>query len=532
MKKFKLLSIFVLGLLVSCQDNLIDTDIEPVNQNEPTLAALLTPTGMQGYAKGMYIHTTDPARSVNFWFVSGYHETMGDNLTMPWGNFGGRWVNQTASLQFDSNVLVPPPTGITIPASQTITPPAGGPQPGEIAVRNTRAAGSDNPTQYEWAEYYAVNNHANVILDNIDNTEDLSASQKDAYKAWALWWKAYAYSRLGLMYEQGVINDVPGATNNSFVNSAGLIAESERILDVLTTTINGVADATAFNAILSDVQIDIAGNSVDMAGLVKNINSLRARNLVYSTKVADMTAADWNNVITWCNNGVSANTEAFSMTSEATVLDNGWLPGVVSGFWYFPSPRLIQDINAGDNRLDAYFDPFVFPNPRGRGIQYGCNYFWKDPSPIVSGTAGAIKLYYGATHEENELLLAEAKIRTSDIEGGLAHLDAVRNLQNSGLPATVGTGLSQADAWEEVRKERRLALIFRGLAFYDARRYGIASGSRTGAWVVGLTEQVPNTDPVQTYTPVYTNATINYGYLEYWPVPAFESDFNSPGAQN
>ncbi|AUC15725.1 hypothetical protein BTO06_11445 [Tenacibaculum sp. SZ-18] len=506
MKKIKLLSIFVLGLLVSCQDNLVDTDIEPVNQNEPTLAALLTPTGMLGYAKGMYIHTTDPARSVNFWFVSGYHETMGDNLTMPWGNFGGRWVNQTSSIVMDDG--------------STVTPPAGGAQPGEIAVRNTRAAGSDNPTQYEWAEYYAVNNHANVILDNIDNTADLSASQKDAYKAWALWWKAYSYSRLGLIYEEGIINDVPGSTNNAFVNSAALIAESERILDVLTTTINGVSDTSAFNGILSDVQIEISGNTVDMAALVKNINSLRARNLVYSTKVTDMTSADWNNVITWCGNGVSNNNEAFSMTSEATVLDNGWLPGVVSGFWYFPSPRLIQDINPGDNRLDAYFDPFVFPNPRGRGIQYGCNYFWKDPSPIVSGTAGAIKLYYGATHEENELLLAEAKIKTGDIDGGLSNLDAVRALQNSGLPVTSGTGLTEAEALEEVRKERRLALIFRGIAFYDARRYGIASGSRTGAHVLDA-GGVLN-----------TNATINYGYLEYWPVPAFESDFNSPGAQN
>lgn len=506
MKKFRILSIFVLGLLVSCQDNLIDTEIAPENQNEPTLAALLTPTGMQGYAKGMYVHTTDPNRSVNFWFVSGYHETMGDNLTMPWGNFGGRWVNQTSSIIMDDG--------------STVTPPAGGPQPGEIAVRNTRAAGSDNPTQYEWAEYYAVNNHANVILDNIANTADLNASQKDAYRAWALWWKAYAYHRLGLMYEQGVINDIPGATNDAFVNSAALIAESNRVLDALATVVNGVSDATAFNTVFSDVQVAIAGNTVDMAGLVKNMNSLRARNLVYSTKVSDMTTADWNNVITWCNNGVSANAEAFSMTSEATVLDNGWLPGVVSGFWYFPSPRLIQDINAGDNRLDAYFDPFVFPNPRGRGIQYGCNYFWKDPSPIVSGTAGAIKLYYGATHEENELLLAEAKIKTGDIDGGLSHLDAVRALQNSGLPVTSGTGLTEAEALEEVRKERRLALIFRGIAFYDARRYGIASGSRTGAHVLDA-GGVLN-----------TNATINYGYLEYWPVPAFESDFNSPGAQN
>lgn len=507
MKKINFLVIAFLSvfLIYSCQDNLLETNIDPENLNDPTLnGTVTTVTGMESYAKGAYLHTT--TRSWHFWFVYGYHETMGDNLTMPWGNFGGRWVNQTSSIVLDDG--------------STVTPPAGGPQPGEIDVRNTRAAGSDNATQFEWADMYALNDQCNNIISNLDNITDATASQKDAFNAWALWWKAYAYNRLGLLYEEGVIVDTPGTTNGDFLPSEDLIAESDRLLGVLDGVINGTADQTAFNAILANLQIDIVGNNIDADGLIRNSNMLKARNLVYSTSVATMSAGDWGNVITWCNNGITDNTQAFIMKSESTVLDNSWLPGAVSGFWYFPSPRLIQDINAGDARLNSYFDPFVFPNPRGRGIQYGCNYFWKDESGIASSTAGAVDMYYAGSYEENQLLLAEAKIRTNDIDGGLTHVDNARAFQNAGLAAMSGTGLTQEEALEEVRKERRIGLIMRSVAFYDARRYGVAAGSRTGAHVLDAGGNLN------------TNATINYGYLEYWPVPAFESDFNSPGTQN
>ncbi len=60
-------------------------------------------------------------------------------------------------------------------------------------------------------------------------------------------------------------------------------------------------------------------------------------------------------------------------------------------------------------------------------------------------------------------------------------------------------------ASEILRKERRVALIFRGLAFYDARRVGFLDdvskgGGRKGAVVLRST------------TSLDTNATINYHY--------------------
>ncbi|GAA4271320.1 RagB/SusD family nutrient uptake outer membrane protein [Aquimarina gracilis] len=512
--------IIMLSFITGCQDNILDTEIDPVDNNLPVIASLGNVDGLTTFSRGVYdfLSSEDVFESVGpekespmLWFTYGYHETMGDVLTMPWGNFGGRWVNQTQSVTLDDGTEV--------------TPPAGGPQPGEIAIRNTRDAGSDNAIQYEWRDMYSIIVQCNTIEEAL---ADLPADDatRDAFLAWSLWWRAYAHSRLGSIYEQGVVNESGLISNptsipsTQFVSNTELINRSNNFLNQLETLLNNVTDNAAFNSRFSSFHISYLTEKVDITELMENINTLRIRNLVYNTKVTDMTAADWAQVITLGNNGVSSNDGAFIMQSESSFIANGWLPSQVLGFWYFPSDRLIQDINPGDARFDDYFiqDPdqgFPFPNQRGRGIQYGASYFWQVNSGIVSNNDLEIKMYYAGSYEENQLFLAEAKVRTNDIEGGLAHLDAVRSLQESELPATVGTGLSQDQALEEIRKERRLALLFRAVAFYDARRYGVASGSRTGARVL---DQNGNLN---------TNATINYGYLEYWPVPAFESDFNS-----
>ncbi|HHC80137.1 MAG TPA: hypothetical protein ENK46_09665, partial [Flavobacteriia bacterium] len=283
MNKIKFLSLFLLIILAitSCQDNILDTNIDPVNDNDPTLdGTVSTVSGMESFAKGVYNHTVDPVNNgVFFWFTYGFHETMGDVLTMPWGNFGGRWVNQTESIVLDDGTVV--------------TPPSGGPQPGEIAVRNTRAAGSDNMTQYEWVDMYGIIGQCNIILENIENVQGATASQQDAFKAWALWWKAYAYHRIGSMYEVGVIVNTPGEVNNNFVENDAIIAESNRLLGDLETLLGGVANTGEFNTIFANAQIEITGTNVDIVGLQENINTLKARNMVYNTKVADMTSADW-----------------------------------------------------------------------------------------------------------------------------------------------------------------------------------------------------------------------------------------------
>ncbi|MFX5344375.1 RagB/SusD family nutrient uptake outer membrane protein, partial [Acinetobacter baumannii] len=92
------------------------------------------------------------------------------------------------------------------------------------------------------------------------------------------------------------------------------------------------------------------------------------------------------------------------------------------------------------------------------------------------------------SYEENALMRAEALIRQggqSNIDAGTALIDAVRTYQGAGL-AAIPSGQTQAAALEFLRRERRVALAFKGLSFYDARRYDIIAPnkSRTGCVLI------------------------------------------------
>jgi len=76
----------------------------------------------------------------------------------------------------------------------------------------------------------------------------------------------------------------------------------------------------------------------------------------------------------------------------------------------------------------------------------------------------------------------------------------------------------------ELVKERRVALIYRGLSFYDNRRWGRTYDIANGGGSYGNTV-------VTSAGVVNKNATINYNFLDYWDVPADESVLNpSTGA--
>jgi hypothetical protein len=131
---------------------------------------------------------------------------------------------------------------------------------------------------------------------------------------------------------------------------------------------------------------------------------------------------------------------------------------------------------------------------------------------------GAHELYIAGSYEENILMQAEANIYKGNIATGLGLIDELRACQVAGLPSVANTGLSLEEAKEELRRERRVALAFRGFAFYDARRWGVLENGRTGCVVVDFDGKVN------------TNATIKYGYLDYWDVPIAELFYNPPAA--
>ncbi len=538
---FSLLGVFSIS---SCKKESLNI----VNPNEPTLAALNTETGIINFSLGIInkqLGNVINAGNVNLFFI-GYlhHSCMGDELMMPYGNWGVRWSNQVFS--------VTPPG-----ASAPVINPFGVTQYESIKAFNSRPAGDRNTFLYEW--YWAYNYIAtsNTLLKAIESPElSLSgdaATKKALLKAWALWWKGYAYSRVGSMYIAGLKVDEAGSTTPDYITSAQMITEANRVLDECIATLSGITANTDYTDMFLkitpsynfDNDAPAAGEVVTPAQWIRTINTLKARNLLVNKKTADMTAADWNAILALSNNGIQAADNVFKwgMTSDGVndVSANFYHPFAIIGTnneFAFVSERLMQEFKAGDARLNNFTlrdlaDRYP-PNIRSRGLQFGTR--WA-PNNIEDGTgiyatnnnAGVLK--FAGSYEENELTKAECLINTGNIEGGLAIVDAIRAFQGAGIAPVAGTSLTLAQAKEELRRERRVALFLRGTAFYDARRWGVTKpvaqgGGRADGWIYLPTSLLGGGATVPDVRP----CLMDYSYVDYFDVPANELDFNAPSA--
>ena len=535
--KRNIVIIFILLLAVSaCKKSKLDL----LNPNLPTpTASLATEDGLKQFALGTIarVLANIPGEGVTNIMVTSMtnHSIMGDEIFSPYGNWGFRWVDQVYK--------------VTLPSGTVVTNPFGVPQQSSLQSFNSRSAGELNAFQYEWAYNYYFIAQSNTLLKALENPDIVfsgdAATKKATLKAWALWWKGYSYSRIGSMYLAGIINNDPGLgnTNNGFVDHNAIIAEANKVFDDCLATLNGISENDSYD----DVMTAIVATFNDNQNVVtpdmwkRQINSYKARNLLANKKVSAMTAADWTNISNMADNGLKAtdNYFKFGMTIDGvTDLTNGFqhplaLVGTFQEFT-FASERLVQEFKPGDARMakNFYLNPSPYPaNIRGRGLQFGTR--WAVVNVEDGGTFATNNnqgfVPFACTYEENALMKAEALIRLGQINSGLQIVDAVRAFQGSGLPAVANTGLTQAQALEELRRERRVALFFRGVAFYDARRLNIIASAANGGGRANAMVYLP-ASVLGTATDEVRACFMEYNYMEYWDVPQNELDFNVPAA--
>jgi hypothetical protein len=547
MKKKIIYLAFALSVLSvqSCRDELVDV----TNKNEPTAAALNTEAGLIAFAKGgtylngigYYYTSVDdqlgPRTGRNLGYLTtmifGLHESMGDVIYVPWGNQDFKFANNPTDITLDDNTNVPMPIGVS--------------QPFELKLRNDRAYGAANTFLMEWTQMYFLNNAMNVLLSKIDDAtyQGGSDTKKNTLKAWAYWWKGYAYSRIGSMYIAGVITDEPNKTNDNFVANTEIINEATNNFNKAATALQAVTEVDVYQNVLKVV---IPGYCQQGQGgipspdqWIRNINTMKARNLLVNKRVADMTATDWDDIQNLTTNGIQEPDPTFIVKStedfNRSVIDPNFgsvaaYTATEDGSTFFVSERLMQDFRNGDLRKDNNFELLGSPivNKRGRGLGFGTRWYLVDGGKDVGDAItyvhtqqfGVDDVYLAGSYEENQLMLAEALIQKGDIPGGTAIIDVIRTYQGAALPA-IGA-VSKAQALEELRSERRIALLFRGLAFYDARRLGITDDKSKGGGRAGAVVLSSNGNS----TVVNTNAFINYNYLSYFDVPKNELEFNSP----
>lgn len=515
MKKYSyiIMILFLTCAFASCKKEILDVK----NPNEPGAEALKTEEGIKRLSLGIYSKF-----NLDYWWLAlGYHDIMGDTYFISAGNFSWRWANQTAK--------------ITLSDGTVLTPPQGQTQAVELRSRNERSFGDDNAFSNEWESCYAVNNQANLILESLAGGLKFSGNEemkKKVTSAWAYFWKGFAYSRLGSMYISGIVNDNAGQTTGNFVMNTEIIKEAEKNFDLAIAQLQGLPVTEDYTNFFTSFFPDFVDehsltSAMTPEAWIRNINTYKARNILVNKTVSQMTSADWAEVKNLATNGIQSTDAIFTMRSANTndlVSLTAWAPfRILANGWEYVSERLVQDFKTGDARRTRNVIPIAsgtVVNRSGRGYQYGTRWIFKpieDGGNYVSTQPGLAVIPVACSYEENELMLAEANIKSNAIEIGLQSIDKVRVFQDAQLPAVANTGLSPAQAYEELRRERRIALINKNVSFYDARRWEVikAGGGRTGAVVVGPSGVIDN------------NATIEYNYLNYWDIPKTELDFNA-----
>jgi hypothetical protein len=515
------------------------SSLELNDPNQPTPdQSLTTEAGLKNFSLGilqkMMADVPGEGKTNIFHIALSNHSIMGDEAYCPYGNYGFRYVNQVFKITL--------PNGTIVNTPQTID------QRTQLQGFDSRGAGELNAFQYEWSSSYYLIAQANQLLDALDNpalklTGDVD-NKKNTFKAWALWWKGYAYSRIGSMYLAGVIPTKVGVTNGDFVDHTAILAEADKVLNDCLTTLNAVTETAEYTAIMQAIVASFDDNKkvTSPAMWKRQVYSLQARNLLANTKIADMTTAKWQQIITLANQGIQATDNIFRFGMDPSGSNDVSLAffhpyafiGEVQQFT-FVSERLIQEYKPNDNRFNTGFVPFSVPkvNERGRGLQFGTRW---NPVFIENGglyATGANKglVPWACSYEETQLMKAEALLRTGSIEPGLQLVDAVRDFQNSGLAHVAGTGLNATQALEEFRRERRVALFLWGTAFYDARRWGVTKPAAQGGGRANAIVMVPGNllTPPQTGS-IPTACFMEYNYMDYWDVPQNELDFNTAGS--
>ncbi len=540
------LTIFCIIILPACKKQL---DVK--DPNDPTFDVNVTDeTGITSYAQGSvfwngFNYGDGWLGDSYFSLPWGYHELMGDAIG---GGQGSN--NQTTTIgvpdkfQADSTN---PSTTFTNPAPEALAIIRGF---NDVGATNS----GNNATYYEWINMYGMINACNLTLEHLAGIS-LSKDKASTIMAWCYWWKGYAYAQIGTLYYAGLIVDQSNTIVNNYKNQDSIIAESNRNLNLALTTLNAISNQGDYGAVIAELipqqnQVGL-GMPLSSAQWMRTINTMLARNILLNhlspfvksnasatiskASIPVMTSAEWQSVLSYCKSGIQKGDYIFTGRS-ATSGTSYFTPigGSVASLLaasnqtttYKLSERLVQMFKQDDKRranfstANGTFYGDANTNSTRYSLIDGVDAGLTGVPILGSREPGGVEIHIGPTYEENELMLAEANIRTGNIETGLGYIDAVRSYQGAGVAAVSGTGLTLTGALNELTMERIAALALRGLSFYDVRRWGWTYAIANGGGRYGCTLIYD--------TKVYTNATIDYNFMDYWDVPADELTKNEP----
>ncbi len=544
-KKVVLFLLTTVLLITSCKK-----DLNVGNPNQPTIkdnvtseVGLISLTLGGVYNNGLGNGNLNWLGNSFFSLPYGYSELLGDMVSAEASNQIVNIINVPDYFILDNltRITTPSPT-------RTV-----------LRTNNNRASSASgvNPFYYHWVSMYALNNACNTVLENIEKVtySGDADSKKKTIKAFCYWWKGYAYGQIGSMYYAGLINDLPNQVNPNYVGKDAIIAQSNSCYSQSASLLTSISSAATYTTVMTQL-IPIFcqvgnGGVLTIDEFKRNINTMLARNILVNklnpfvngslastisgASISLMTAADWTSVKTLTTNGIGMGDKVFSAHSTAangfTSAQNGNVAanttGPNAGTTFKVSERFLQNFRVGDLRkLNNFNTSNLFSSAGSFGTRYSQIDGGNGAVGVYvygSKAVGALEVYMAGSYEENALMLAEANLMSGAVPACVTLINSVRTYQGSGL-VPLATTLTQLQAMKELVSERRVSLVYRGLSYFDSRRWGWIYDISKGGGSYG------NTIISGALNTVNTNATINYNFLDYWDVPADESELNPPAA--
>lgn len=371
-------------------------------------------------------------------------------------------------------------------------------QPSTMAVDVFSINSSDALLRNTWTNYYVVINLANNILTRIENADPAVVVNKDRYIGEAKFLRAIAYFDMVRIFGDVQLITKPQtveetlktprtavATVYSEVIVKDLIDAASKLPLVCKGTEIGRATNGAAKAILGKVYLTLK----DFTNAEATLKELTTAPYTYAL------LTNYNDLFNYTKNEHHSE-YIFDIEYEeglgncGSIFTNNFMPnvtpllayyGIVGGFNESMSPTrsFVESWQAGDKRKDV--------SVQGNGYCCGS---WKNPTTGVvtnfsSTTSQSYTMKYVtpvATNGDSRanwkviryadvlLMLAEAMNENGKTDAALAPLNLVRT--RAGL--TGYTGLTQAQARDNIATERRFELFFEGHRWFDLVRTGKA----------------------------------------------------------
>jgi hypothetical protein len=337
-----------------------------------------------------------------------------------------------------------------------------------------------------WKAFYSAISSVNDVLKAIDGglKFDGNPSNTEMVEAWCYFVSGAAHSYVGLIYDKGnVINSYSDVSKLELLPWQDVINEALLLLD------RAIAIADANDFILPVTWV--AGQTMDNKGLSKLANSYAARTLAYSSRnKTHNTALDWNRILTYTQKGITTDFSP-QLGDSYRWYDNYFIYQTAAG-WGRVDCRIINIFNHSypsrweNNNTTGYGQPtsadarllsdFEFLSsqsfPPDRGYYWFSSYRFKRYDYVTASVWYGDKPKPSFLAWENEMLKAEALVRTGNIAGGVAILNSATGARKvrGHLPDVTATAATDVlrIIWDE--KDIELFDTGMGIGYFDMRR--------------------------------------------------------------